>query len=172
MITASEYRDLPLESLAESANNPRRRFDETALNELADFVPGHKIGFLFRRPFCGRTSRMALGSERSAFRATHNGSAERKRNRGIRVRESEECRRVNIVPSLKDIDDNEPADRGDISDSSWLAGSAVASNTTGFQALQHRPDAVTDTQLGENARYVVLTVPSEASRVSPISRLL
>jgi len=53
-------------------------------------VPGHKIGILFRRPFCGRASRMALGSERSAFRATHNGSAERKRNRGIRVSESEE----------------------------------------------------------------------------------
>jgi len=47
-------------------------------------------GVLFRRPFCGRASRMALGSERSAFRATHNGSAERKRNRGIRVSESEE----------------------------------------------------------------------------------
>jgi hypothetical protein len=33
---------------------------------------------------------MALGSERSAVRATHNGSAERKRNRGIRILESEE----------------------------------------------------------------------------------
>ena len=86
----SEYRNLPLDSLVESGMNPRRSFDEAALNELADFVPGHKIGLLFRRPFCGRTSRMALGSERSAFRATHNGSAERKRNRGIRVRESEE----------------------------------------------------------------------------------
>ena len=48
MITASEYRDLPLESLTESANNPRCRFDEAALNELADFVPGHKIGLLWR----------------------------------------------------------------------------------------------------------------------------
>ena len=38
MITASEYRDLPLESLAESANNPRRRFDEAALNELAESI--------------------------------------------------------------------------------------------------------------------------------------
>jgi hypothetical protein len=51
---------------------------------------GDAFCVLFRRPFCCRTSRMALGSERSAFRATHNGSAERKRNRGIRVRESEE----------------------------------------------------------------------------------
>jgi ParB family chromosome partitioning protein len=38
MITASEYRDLPLESLAESANNPRRKFDESALNELAESI--------------------------------------------------------------------------------------------------------------------------------------
>ena len=38
MITASEYRDLPLESLAESATNPRRRFDEVALSELADSI--------------------------------------------------------------------------------------------------------------------------------------
>ncbi len=38
MITTSEYRDLPLESLTESANNPRRRFDEAALNELADSI--------------------------------------------------------------------------------------------------------------------------------------
>jgi ParB family chromosome partitioning protein len=88
--TAIEYRNLPLAVLTESATNPRRTFEDPALKELADFVSGHKIGFLFRRPFCGRTSRMALSSERSAFRATHNGSAERKRNRDIRVRESEE----------------------------------------------------------------------------------
>ena len=88
--TTTEYRDLPLAVLTESATNPRRIFEDAALKELADFVSGHKIRILFRRQFCGRTSRMALGSERSAFRATHNGSAERKRNRGIRVRESEE----------------------------------------------------------------------------------
>ena len=88
--TATEYRNLPLAVLTESAISPRRIFEDAALKELADFVPGHKISLLFRRPFCGRTSRMALGSERSAFRATHNGSAERKRNRDIRVRESEE----------------------------------------------------------------------------------
>ena len=50
----SEYRNLPLESLTESSLNPRRTFDERALQELADFVPGHKIGILFRRPFCCR----------------------------------------------------------------------------------------------------------------------
>ena len=30
-----EYRDLPLASLVESPSNPRKRFDETSLNELA-----------------------------------------------------------------------------------------------------------------------------------------
>ena len=88
--TSAVPQEVPLSALVPSPTNPRQHFDEDKLNELADFVPGHKIGLLFRRPFCGRTSRMALGSERSAFRATHNGSAERKRNRDIRVRESEE----------------------------------------------------------------------------------
>jgi hypothetical protein len=72
------FQTLALSGIHESTTNPRRTFDESKLAELADFVAGHKIGVLFRRPFCGRTSRMALGSERSAFRATHNGSAERK----------------------------------------------------------------------------------------------
>jgi hypothetical protein len=60
--SATEYRNLPLAVLTESATNPRRIFEESALKELADFVPGHKIRVLFRRPFCVRTSRMALGS--------------------------------------------------------------------------------------------------------------
>jgi ParB family chromosome partitioning protein len=34
----SEYRNLPLDSLTESPNNPRRSFDEAALNELADSI--------------------------------------------------------------------------------------------------------------------------------------
>jgi ParB family chromosome partitioning protein len=64
MTNASEYRNLPLASLTESANNPRRSFDEAALNELADFVPGHKSGLLFRRPFCGRGRREPHGNRR------------------------------------------------------------------------------------------------------------
>ena len=90
MQNSSAFQYLAIDTIHESSTNPRRTFDECKLQELADFVPGHKICILFRRPFCGRTSRMALSSERSAFRATHNGSAERKRNRGFRVRESEE----------------------------------------------------------------------------------
>ena len=34
----SEYRNLPLDSLTESPNNPRRSFDATALNELAESI--------------------------------------------------------------------------------------------------------------------------------------
>ena len=83
MQDSSAFQFLAIDTIHESTTNPRRTFDEGKLKELADFVPGHKIRLLFRRPFCGRTSRMALGSERSAFRATHNGSAKRKRNRGI-----------------------------------------------------------------------------------------
>jgi len=75
---------------------PRSRNDLEGLRPLGPdeqrrkyALAANTVSLLFRRPFCCRTSRMALGRERSAFRATHNGSAERKRNRGIRVRESE-----------------------------------------------------------------------------------
>jgi hypothetical protein len=35
-VTDNEYRNLPVTCLVESANNPRRRFDEKSLEELAD----------------------------------------------------------------------------------------------------------------------------------------
>jgi hypothetical protein len=44
--TTTEYRDLPLAVLTESVTNPRRSFEDAALKELADFVPGYKIGIL------------------------------------------------------------------------------------------------------------------------------
>jgi hypothetical protein len=34
----SEYRNLPIPNLTESPANPRRTFDETALNELAESI--------------------------------------------------------------------------------------------------------------------------------------
>jgi len=37
----SEYRDVPVTALTESSSNPRKRFDETSLSELAAYVPGH-----------------------------------------------------------------------------------------------------------------------------------
>ena len=42
--TLSEYRDLPLDWLVVSPTNPRKTFDEDTMQELAAFVPGHKIG--------------------------------------------------------------------------------------------------------------------------------
>lgn len=37
----SEYRDVPVTALIESASNPRKRFDENSLSELAAYVPRH-----------------------------------------------------------------------------------------------------------------------------------
>ena len=70
---AAEYRDLPLSMLTESTTNPRRIFEDDALKELADFVPGNKIGILWRSPFCGIGRQKAHGSWRSTFRREHNG---------------------------------------------------------------------------------------------------
>ena len=36
-----EYRSVPITALAESATNPRKRFDAKSLEELAAYVPGH-----------------------------------------------------------------------------------------------------------------------------------
>ena len=63
----SEYRNLPLDSLTESSMNPRRSFDEAALNELAAFVPGHKICLLFLSPFCGRGMRSRMITDSSSL---------------------------------------------------------------------------------------------------------
>jgi ParB family transcriptional regulator, chromosome partitioning protein len=54
IMNATEYRDVPLSLLNVSKTNPRRTFDEIALKELAGFVPGNKIGLLWRRSFCCR----------------------------------------------------------------------------------------------------------------------
>ena len=53
---ATEYRNVSLALLNVSKTNPRRTFDEVALKELADYVPGHKIGILWWSPFCCRGS--------------------------------------------------------------------------------------------------------------------
>ncbi|HEX5234325.1 MAG TPA: hypothetical protein VFW25_03240 [Silvibacterium sp.] len=52
--TQSDYRDLPLDWLVVSPTNPRKTFDEDAMQELADYVPGHIIGIMFRKRLCGR----------------------------------------------------------------------------------------------------------------------
>ena len=43
VINASEYRDLPLDALTESPNNPRKSFDEASLNELASSIKAQGI---------------------------------------------------------------------------------------------------------------------------------
>jgi hypothetical protein len=54
IVNASEYRNVPLSVLNESKTNPRRTFEPIALKELADYVPGHIIGLMFRKRLCGR----------------------------------------------------------------------------------------------------------------------
>jgi hypothetical protein len=39
--TNHEYRSVPITALAESATNPRKRFDPKSLEELAAYVPRH-----------------------------------------------------------------------------------------------------------------------------------
>jgi hypothetical protein len=40
-----EYRSVPITALAESATNPRKRFDPKSLEEFAAYVSGHISGF-------------------------------------------------------------------------------------------------------------------------------
>jgi hypothetical protein len=53
---------LAIDTIHESTTNPRRTFDEAKLRELADFVPGNKIGLLWRSPFCGIGRQKAHGN--------------------------------------------------------------------------------------------------------------
>ena len=64
ILNATEYRNVSLSLLNESKTNPRRIFEDAALKELADYVPGHIIGLLFRSPFCCRGSGEPRGNER------------------------------------------------------------------------------------------------------------
>ena len=69
MTNASEYRNLPLASLTESANNPRRSFDQTALNELAASIKTQGIlAPLVVRPV-GQHFEIVAGARR--YRAAH-----------------------------------------------------------------------------------------------------
>ena len=54
MQDSSAFQYLAIDTIHESTTNRRRTFDEAKLRELADFVSGHKIGILFRGPFCCR----------------------------------------------------------------------------------------------------------------------
>jgi hypothetical protein len=52
LCVVTSVQDIPLNRIRESCSNPRRTFDEGKPRELADFVPGNKIGLMLRRVFC------------------------------------------------------------------------------------------------------------------------
>ena len=54
MQDSSTFQFLAIDQIHESTTNPRRTFDEAKLYELADYVPGHIIGLMFRSSLCGR----------------------------------------------------------------------------------------------------------------------
>jgi hypothetical protein len=62
-----EYRSVPITALAESATNPRKRFDPKSLEELASYVARHISGFLCRLLFCGRGRQTAQGKRWRPF---------------------------------------------------------------------------------------------------------
>ena len=63
--TATEYRNLPLALLTESATNPRQRFDEEGLKELAESVRTHGIlSPLLVRPKNERSFEIVFGARR------------------------------------------------------------------------------------------------------------
>ena len=49
--------EIPISAIQESPTNPRRQFDEIKLAELADFVPGNKIGVMWPSRLCGIRTR-------------------------------------------------------------------------------------------------------------------
>ena len=67
MQNSSAFQFLTLDTIHESATNPRRTFDESKLHELSDFVSGHKIGILFRWPFCCRGRGEPPGNRRLPY---------------------------------------------------------------------------------------------------------
>jgi hypothetical protein len=67
------FQTIALTRIHESTTNPRSIFDESKLAELADFVPGNKIGVLCHSPFCGRGHPKPHRSRRSTFQRVHNG---------------------------------------------------------------------------------------------------
>jgi hypothetical protein len=73
MQNSSEFQYIAIDQLFESKTNPRKTFDQKKLEELADYVPGHKICLLWRSPFCGIGREETNGGWRSTFRREHNG---------------------------------------------------------------------------------------------------
>jgi hypothetical protein len=55
-----EYRSVPVVALIDSACNPRKRFDDKSLEELAAYVPRHISCVLCHSPFCARRQQTGI----------------------------------------------------------------------------------------------------------------
>jgi ParB family transcriptional regulator, chromosome partitioning protein len=63
--TASEYRNLPLAVLTESATNPRRIFEDSALKELAESIRSQGVlSPLLVRPLTDQSFEIVAGARR------------------------------------------------------------------------------------------------------------
>ena len=73
--TNTEYRDLPLSFLTESKTNPRRFFEDSALNELAASIRSQGVlSPLLVRPLTDRSFEIVAGARR--YRAAQLAEAE------------------------------------------------------------------------------------------------
>jgi len=73
--TNTEYRDLPLSFLIESKTNPRRFFEDSALNELAASIRSQGVlSPLLVRPLTDRSFEIVAGARR--YRAAQLAEAE------------------------------------------------------------------------------------------------
>jgi len=95
----SEYRNLPIDNLIESPLNPRRTFDQTALNELAASIRSQGVLMpLLVRPVNPQTYEVVAGKRR--FRAAQLAGAESVPVE-IRVLTDAQCIEIAIVENLQ-----------------------------------------------------------------------
>ena len=97
--TQSEYRNLPLDNLIESNINPRRIFDETALNELAESIRTQGVlSPLLVRPINPQTYEVVAGRRR--YRAAQRAGVE---SVPVDIREltDAQCLEIAIVENLQ-----------------------------------------------------------------------
>lgn len=97
--TQSEYRNLPLDSLIESSINPRRIFDESALNELAESIRTQGVlSPLLVRPINPQTYEVVAGRRR--YRAAQRAGVE---SVPVDIREltDAQCLEIAIVENLQ-----------------------------------------------------------------------
>jgi ParB family chromosome partitioning protein len=98
-VTTREFRNLPLDSLIESNLNPRRIFDEAALNELAESIRTQGLlSPLLVRPINAQTYEVVAGRRR--FRAAQLAGAE---SVPVDIREltDAQCLEIAIVENLQ-----------------------------------------------------------------------